>query len=88
MSCFSVFNGSLATSRNRYIIYNIIFVAYSNYVLAGFDSQQFLILVMHPFLIENCFFKPTTSTKILQTLGKNMFFSYMFISSKVQAFQE
>ena len=53
MSCFSVFNGSVATSRKRYIIYNIIFVVYFNYVLAGFDSQQFFIFVMHPFLIEN-----------------------------------
>ena len=106
MSCFSVFNLSVATSRKRDIVYNIIFVVYFNYVLAGFDSQRFLIFVMHSFLIENCFFKPTTSTlfiqkksttqvnrkgriKILQTLGvKNMFFSYMFISSKVQAFQE
>ena len=109
MSCFAVFNGSIATSRKGYIIYilNIIFVVYFNYVLAGFDSQQVLVLVMYPFRIKNCFFKPTTATlfiqksttlvnrkeriKILQTLGiKNMFFSYMFISSKgkVQAFQE
>ena len=70
-------------------------------------SQQFFILVMYPFRIKICFFKPTTATlfiqksttlvnrkgriKILQTLSiKNMFFSYMFISSKgkVQAFQE
>ena len=66
MSCFSVFNGSVATSRKRYIIYNIIFVVYFNYVLARFDSQQSFILVMHPFLIENCFFKPTTSTLFIQ----------------------
>ena len=66
MSCFSVFNGSVATSQKRYIIYNIIFVVYFNYVLARFDSQQFFILVMHPFLIENCFFKPTTSTLFIQ----------------------
>ena len=66
MSCFSVFNGSIATSRKRYIIDNILFAVYFNYVLAGFDSQQFLILVMHPFLIENCFFKPTISTLCIQ----------------------
>ena len=66
MSCFSVFNGSIATSRKRYIIDNILFVVFFNYALAGFDSQQFLILVMHPFLIENCFFKPTTSTLFIQ----------------------
>ena len=62
----SGFNGSVATYRKRYIIYNTIFVVYFNYALAGFDSQQVLILVMHPFLIENCFFKPTTSTLFIQ----------------------
>ena len=109
MSCIAVFSGSIATSGKGYIIYiKLIFVVYFNYVLAGLDtSQQFLILVMYPFRIKNCFFKPITAIlfiqksttlvnrkgriKILQTLGiKNMFFSYMFISSKgkVQAFQE
>ena len=68
MSCFTVFNGSIATSRKGYIIYNIIFVVYFNYVLAGFDSQQFLILVMHPFLFENCSFKTTTSTLFVQKM--------------------
>ena len=56
MSCFAIFNGSIATSRKGYV--NLIFVVYLNYVLAGFDShyytsQQFFILVMYPFRIKN-----------------------------------
>ena len=59
MNCFSVFNGSIATSRKGYIIYNIIIVVYFSYVLAGFDSQQFLILVC----MSTLFYSKTVSSK-------------------------